>query len=40
MDAVRNDRFVTLSGAELNPSIRTVYAVENVADQLADLDLR
>lgn len=40
MDAVQNDRFVTLSGAELNPSIRTVYAVENVADQLADLDLR
>ncbi|WP_406028767.1 ABC transporter substrate-binding protein [Nocardioides sp. NBC_00850] len=40
MEAVRNDRFVTLSGAELNPSIRTVYAVENVADQLADLDLR
>ena len=39
MDAVRNDRFVTLSGAELNPSIRTVYAVENVADQLADLGL-
>lgn len=40
MKAVQNDRFVTLSGAELNPSIRTVYAVENVADQLADLDLR
>lgn len=39
MDAVRNDRFVTLSGAELNPSIRTVYAVENVADQLAGLGL-
>lgn len=40
MEAVQNDRFVTLSGAELNPSIRTVYAVENVADQLADLRLR
>lgn len=39
MDAVKNDRFVTLSGAELNPSIRTVYAVENTADQLADLGL-
>jgi iron complex transport system substrate-binding protein len=39
MDAVRNDRFVTVSGAELNPSIRTVYAVENVAEQLAELGL-
>ncbi|MFE7226193.1 ABC transporter substrate-binding protein [Nocardioides sp. NPDC057577] len=39
MEAVKNDRFVTLSGAELNPSIRTVYAVENVAEQLADLGL-
>lgn len=39
MDAVKNDRFVLLSGAELNPSIRTVYAVENVAAQLAELGL-
>ncbi|MFJ9389578.1 ABC transporter substrate-binding protein [Nocardioides sp. NPDC101246] len=39
MEAVKNDRFVTLSGAELNPSIRTVYAVENVAEQLAALGL-
>jgi iron complex transport system substrate-binding protein len=39
MDAVKNERFVLLTGAELNPSIRTVYAVENVATQLAELGL-
>ncbi|AWB92308.1 ABC transporter substrate-binding protein [Aeromicrobium chenweiae] len=39
MDAVLNDRFVLLTGAELNPSIRTVYAMENLASQLADLGL-
>lgn len=39
MDAVRNERFVLLTGAELNPSIRTVYAMENVADQLNELGL-
>lgn len=39
MDAVKNDRFVLLSGAELNPSIRTVYAVENVVKQLNALEL-
>lgn len=39
LDAVKNDRFIQLSGAELNPSIRTVYAMENVARQLAELGL-
>lgn len=39
MRAVRENRFVLLSGAELNPSIRTVHAVENVAQQLRDLGL-
>lgn len=39
MDAVKNERFVLLSGAELNPSLRTVYAMETVAEQLAELGL-
>jgi iron complex transport system substrate-binding protein len=39
MDAVKNNRFIQLTGAELNPSIRTVYAMENVAQQLTNLGL-
>lgn len=39
LDAVKNDRFILLTGAELNPSIRTVYALENVARQLTELGL-
>ncbi|GAB7071709.1 ABC transporter substrate-binding protein [Mycobacterium hodleri] len=34
MTAVKNKRFVTLAGAELNPSIRIVDAMEAVADGL------
>jgi len=39
MTAVRERRFILLAGAELNPSIRTVDAVEKVAQGLRDLGL-
>ncbi|TYL45703.1 ABC transporter substrate-binding protein [Nocardioides sp. BGMRC 2183] len=39
MDAVKNGRYITVTGAEMNPSLRTVYGVENVAAQLRDLGL-
>lgn len=39
MDAVKNGRYIFLTGAEMNPSLRTVYGVENVAAGLADLGL-
>lgn len=39
MTAVRERRFVLLAGAELNPSIRTVDAVEKVAAGLRELGL-
>ena len=39
MTAVRKQRFVLLHGAELNPSIRTVDAVEKVAAGISDLGL-
>ncbi|WP_231123469.1 ABC transporter substrate-binding protein [Nocardioides sambongensis] len=39
MDAVRHGRYVTVTGAEMNPSLRTVYGVENVAAQLRELGL-
>ncbi|WP_417839934.1 ABC transporter substrate-binding protein [Tritonibacter scottomollicae] len=39
MDAVRNGRIVVMNGAAMNPSIRTLYGAEQVADQLKALDL-
>ncbi len=40
MDAVKNDRFIVLAGTEMNPSIRTIHAVEKVAAGLQSLGLR
>lgn len=40
MDAVRNGWIVEMSGAAMNPSIRTLYGAEQVAQQLQALDLR
>ena len=39
MDAVRAGRIVTMSGAAMNPSIRTLYGAEQVAEQIKTLDL-
>lgn len=39
MDAVRAGRIVVMSGAAMNPSIRTIYGAEQVAEQLRALDL-
>ena len=39
MTAVKEKRYILLAGAELNPSIRTVDAVEKVAQGLRDLGL-
>lgn len=39
MDAVKNGNYVTVTGAEMNPSLRTVYGVENVGAQLRELGL-
>ncbi|GAA1940042.1 ABC transporter substrate-binding protein [Nocardioides hwasunensis] len=39
MTAVREGRYIHLAGAELNPSLRTVDAVEKVAAGLRDLGL-
>ena len=39
MEAVRNGRIVVMSGAAMNPSIRTLYGAEQVAVQLKALDL-
>ena len=39
MTAVKNRRYVALTGAALNPSIRTVEGLEQVADALADFGL-
>lgn len=39
MEAVRNGRIVVMSGAAMNPSIRTLYGAEQVAEQLEALDL-
>jgi len=39
MEAVRNGRIVVMSGAAMNPSIRTLYGAEQVAEQLKALDL-
>lgn len=39
MEAVRKGRIVVMSGAAMNPSIRTLYGAEQVAEQLESLDL-
>lgn len=39
MDAVRHDRYILLSGAAMNPSIRTVHGVEKVARALREFGL-
>ncbi|NHD17835.1 MULTISPECIES: ABC transporter substrate-binding protein [unclassified Actinopolyspora] len=39
MDAVRNERYIELSGAAMNPSIRTVNGVERVAAKLREFGL-
>ncbi|PJE26000.1 iron complex transport system substrate-binding protein [Pseudooceanicola antarcticus] len=40
MEAVREGRIVVMSGAAMNPSIRTLYGAEQVAEQLKALDLK
>ena len=39
MTAVREGRYIAITGAEMNPSLRTVYGVETVADGLVELGL-
>ncbi|WP_235734435.1 ABC transporter substrate-binding protein [Nocardioides alcanivorans] len=39
MDAVKNKRYIRVTGAEMNPSLRTVYGIENVAAGLRELGL-
>ncbi len=39
MDAIQAGRIVVMSGAAMNPSIRTLYGAEEVAEQLEALDL-
>jgi iron complex transport system substrate-binding protein len=39
MEAVREGRIVVMSGAAMNPSLRTLYGAEEVAEQLDALDL-
>ena len=39
MTAVREGRFIAITGAEMNPSLRTVYGVETVSEGLVELGL-
>ncbi|SNY91152.1 iron complex transport system substrate-binding protein [Cohaesibacter sp. ES.047] len=39
MEAVKSGRIVVMSGAAMNPSIRTLYGAEQIAEQLKTLDL-
>ncbi|MCF8589433.1 ABC transporter substrate-binding protein [Gordonia liuliyuniae] len=39
MDAVKSKRYILATGAEMNPSLRTVYGIQNVADGLKKLGL-
>ena len=39
MEAVKAGRIVVMSGAAMNPSIRTLYGAEELAEQLKTLDL-
>ncbi|WP_018001600.1 ABC transporter substrate-binding protein [Paracoccus sp. N5] len=40
MQAVRHDRIVTLPANAMDPSVRTIYALETLADALAGFDLK
>ena len=39
LDAVKNNHIVVMQGAAMNPTIRTIYGAEEVADQLEKLGL-
>ena len=39
LDAVRNKRYITMSGQSLDPSIRNVYELPRIHDELAELGL-
>ncbi|KAA1424429.1 ABC transporter substrate-binding protein [Mumia zhuanghuii] len=39
MTAVKNKRYIAVTGAEMNPSIRTIDGVRNVAEGIRDLGL-
>ncbi|HCG46240.1 ABC transporter substrate-binding protein [Corynebacterium flavescens] len=39
LDAVKNERFVSVAGADMNPSIRTVDGIEKVAKGLTEFNL-
>lgn len=39
MTAVREGRFIAITGAEMNPSLRTIYGIETVSEGLVDLGL-
>lgn len=39
MTAVREARFIAITGAEMNPSLRTIYGIETVSEGLVDLGL-
>ncbi|MEE2952980.1 MAG: ABC transporter substrate-binding protein [Pseudomonadota bacterium] len=39
MEAVKAGRIAVISGAEMNPSIRTIYGAEKLAEQLRTFDL-
>lgn len=39
MDAVKDGRIAVMSGAAMNPSIRTLYGAEELARQLRTFDL-
>lgn len=40
MQAVKNDRIVTLAANAMDPSVRSIYALETLADALAGFDLK
>uniref|UniRef100_UPI0025E3DEA6 ABC transporter substrate-binding protein n=1 Tax=uncultured Aureimonas sp. TaxID=1604662 RepID=UPI0025E3DEA6 len=40
MKAVRNEAIVVMDGQAMNPTIRTIYGAEQVAEQLKALGLR
>ena len=39
MTAVREGSFIAITGAEMNPSLRTIYGIETVSEGLVDLGL-
>ena len=40
MEAVKNDRILTMPANAMDPSVRTIYALESLADSLAGFDLK